>query len=58
MDEGFLRDRLLYIRKLAENADPFIKKRLLDLAAAYERRPGLKPKALVNESAKVASEQT
>jgi hypothetical protein len=39
MDEDFLRDRALYIRSLADKADPFIRKRLLNLAAAYEKGP-------------------
>jgi hypothetical protein len=38
MDEAFLRERAQHIRNLAEKADPFIKKRLLKLAANYEKR--------------------
>ena len=34
MDEAFLRERVQHIRNLAEKADPFIKKRLLALAAS------------------------
>jgi hypothetical protein len=40
MDEAFLRERVEHIRQLAEKADPFIKRRLLDLAARYEKRIG------------------
>jgi hypothetical protein len=40
MDEAFMKERALHIRNLAEKADPFIKRRLLDLAASYERRLG------------------
>ena len=32
----FLKQRAAYCRFLAENADPFIRRRLLDLAARYE----------------------
>jgi hypothetical protein len=38
MDEEFCRERLKIVRELAEEADPFIKRRLLDLARHYERR--------------------
>ena len=38
MDEAFMKERALHIRNLAEKADPFIKRRLLDLAASYESR--------------------
>jgi hypothetical protein len=40
MDEAFLRERVEHIRQLAEKADPFIRGRLLDLAARYEKRIG------------------
>jgi len=36
MDETFMREQAARCRSLAENADEFIKKRLLDLAARYE----------------------
>jgi hypothetical protein len=49
MDEDFLRDRALYIRSLADKADPFIRKRLLNLAAAYEKRAGAQPETLVRD---------
>ncbi|WP_161491821.1 hypothetical protein [Bradyrhizobium centrolobii] len=38
MDEEFCRERLRTVQELAEKADPFIKKRLMDLARHYERR--------------------
>jgi hypothetical protein len=38
MDEEFLKERALHIRNLADRADPFIKRRLLDLAMSYEGR--------------------
>jgi len=38
MDDEFCRERARTVRSLAEQADPFIKKRLLQLAAHYERR--------------------
>jgi len=38
VDEQFLRDRAKIIRDLADKADPFIRKRLLDLAEQYDRR--------------------
>jgi len=37
MDEDFIRGRAEHIRELATKADPFIQKRLLDLADSYER---------------------
>jgi hypothetical protein len=36
MDDAFYRDRARHIRQLANEADPFIKKRLLRLARNYE----------------------
>ena len=38
MDEEFCRERLRVVRDLADQADPFIKRRLLQLARHYERR--------------------
>ncbi|WP_257194805.1 MULTISPECIES: hypothetical protein [unclassified Bradyrhizobium] len=37
-DANFLREQLALIRDLADQADPHIRKRLLDLAERYERR--------------------
>lgn len=36
MDEHFYRDRARALRKLASEADPFIRKRLLRLASNYD----------------------
>jgi hypothetical protein len=41
MDNSFLKEHAERCRRLAENADPFIKTRLLDLAGKYEVRLGL-----------------
>ena len=38
MDNDFCRQQAKTVRELAEKADPFIKKRLMDLAHHYERR--------------------
>lgn len=40
MDSEFFRQRAVLARGLAENADPFTKKRLLDLAERYDARAG------------------
>ncbi|MFK4506072.1 hypothetical protein LPJ38_31665 [Bradyrhizobium daqingense] len=47
MDDDFIKTRAEHIRELAAKADPFTKKRLLDLASAYERRlrPATSPAA-------------
>ncbi len=42
MDEGFSQERIRLIRELAERADNFTKRRLLDLVKRYDdakRRP-------------------
>jgi hypothetical protein len=38
MDDKFLEQRARFIRELADKADPFIKKRLMDLARNYDAR--------------------
>jgi hypothetical protein len=38
MDDEFLRQRARFIRALADKADPFTKRRLMDLARNYEAR--------------------
>ena len=38
MDDEFCRERARAVRAIAEQADPFIKHRLLQLAHHYERR--------------------
>jgi hypothetical protein len=40
MGESFLKEQAARCRNLADNADEFIKRRLLDLAARYERQMG------------------
>ena len=57
MDVDFLRDRALFIRSLADKADPFIRKRLLNLAAAYEKRAGAQPETRVRDMGKLPSEK-
>lgn len=37
-DAKFLREQLALIRELADQADPYIRERLLALAEKYERR--------------------
>jgi hypothetical protein len=39
MNEDFRKQRAMTVRALAEKADPFTKRRLLDLAARYEQAP-------------------
>jgi hypothetical protein len=42
MDDEFCRERARTVRSVAEKADLFIKRRLLQLAQNYERRIGRK----------------
>ena len=44
LDEKFKKQRAKAVRDLAEKADPFIKRRLLDLAARYEGDDRATPK--------------
>jgi len=54
MNEQFFHDRARTVRELAERADPHTKRRLLDLASRYEKKPRpptplpAKPKPLSN----------
>jgi len=41
MDSLFLKQQADHCRRLAENADPFTKQRLLDLALKYDARSNL-----------------
>jgi hypothetical protein len=41
VDSSFLKEQADRCRSLAENADPFIKRRLLDLAARYDAKSSL-----------------
>ena len=54
MNEQFFHDRAKTVRDLAEKADPHTKRRLLDLASRYEKKPRpptplpVKPRPLSN----------
>ena len=37
MNDGFFKDRARQVREIATKADPFTRKRLLDLASRYEQ---------------------
>ena len=39
MTDEFRKQRAMTVRALADKADPFTRKRLLDLAARYEQAP-------------------
>jgi hypothetical protein len=45
MDKDFYRERALRVRDIARNADPFTKKRLLELADNYDLKAGGKTRA-------------
>jgi hypothetical protein len=45
MNNEFFKERAAHCRVLAEKADPFIKQRLLDLAARYDGGFSHQPKA-------------
>jgi hypothetical protein len=46
MDSSFIKEQADRCRSLAENADPFIKKRLRDLAAHYDNKLGRPSRAV------------
>lgn len=46
MDKDFNKERAILVRDLADKADPFTKKRLLDLANRYEAGVPAKTKPL------------
>ena len=54
MNEQFFHDRAKTVRDLAEKADPHTRRRLLDLASRYEKKPRpqtplvVKPRPLTN----------
>jgi hypothetical protein len=59
MDIEFLKQRAAHCRFLAEKADPFIKRRLLDLAARYEARLPKQPShTLIIQKAQVVPQAT
>ena len=57
MNDEFLRDRARAIRSLADKADPFVKKRLLDLAEKYERSIGRPPRPVRSLANQFAEDQ-
>jgi hypothetical protein len=46
MDSEFIKQRAAHCRSLAEKADPFIKRRLLDLAVSYDAKLDRPPEKL------------
>ena len=46
MDDDFNKERAILVRDLADKADPFTKKRLLDLAERYDARSPRRPTPL------------
>jgi hypothetical protein len=50
MDEQFYREKLKTIRELTKIADPFIKRRLIQLAIRYEKELIAKTKELARQS--------
>jgi len=46
MDDDFNKERAILVRDLADKADPFTKKRLIDLAKRYEAGLRVKTVAL------------
>jgi hypothetical protein len=50
MDEQFYREKLKTIRELTKIADPFIKRRLIQLAIRYEKELIAKTKELTRQS--------
>lgn len=58
MDDDFCKERARTVRALAEQADPFIKKRLLQLADHYERRVVIRPDGADRDSKRSAGQRT
>jgi hypothetical protein len=46
MTDEYLKEHVQRVRALAERADPFIKKRLLDLAERYDEKLGKPSRAI------------
>ncbi|MFK4534226.1 hypothetical protein ABIA00_002409 [Bradyrhizobium ottawaense] len=58
LDDEFNKQRASLVRDLASRADPFIKRRLLDLASRYEKKPvRTKPLPLVSLDGRERSDQ-
>jgi len=45
MNDAYFKEQSRRVRAIADNADPFTKKRLLALAASYDARIGRAPRA-------------
>ncbi|MTV14021.1 hypothetical protein FDV58_16275 [Bradyrhizobium elkanii] len=58
MDNEFCKERARTVRALAEQADPFIKKRLLQLADHYERRVTIQPDGADSDPKRGTGQQT
>lgn len=58
MDDDFCKERARTVRALAEQADPFIRKRLLQLADHYERRLVIQPDGADRASRRDAGQRT
>jgi hypothetical protein len=56
MDRDFCNERAKAVRAIAEMTDPFVKRRLLDLAAHYERRAAIGLVVAENENARCPRE--
>jgi hypothetical protein len=53
LDDDFNKKRAAFVRDLASRADPFVKRRLLDLVSRYENvKPQKKPVPLVSATDK------
>jgi len=57
LDQEFNRRQAALLRELAEQADPFIKRRLLDLVSRYEKGP-IKTRPLPPISTNVQSDSS
>jgi hypothetical protein len=53
VDDEFYRERARHIRELAAKADPFIRKRLLDLADNYDSMVRRSPHASTTATARI-----
>jgi hypothetical protein len=56
MDDEFLKRRVRLIRDLADKADPFTKRRLMDLARSYDARLARPPSRATVTLSNLASE--
>jgi hypothetical protein len=58
MNEEFFKERAITVRSLAERADPFTKKRLLDLADSYENKVKQRAPTPLPDPPAVSAEKT